>query len=84
VSELDIVNALYLALTEKQLTLTQKWVKIGMEKFPSSPDVLSLRAWQMRLAGNPDTALVILDDILAKNPNHLIALVQAGIIHTKK
>ena len=55
-----------------------------MEKFPSSPDVLSLRAWYMRLAGNPDTALIILDDILTKNPNHLIALVQAGIIHMEK
>ena len=84
VSELDITNALFLVLTEKQLTLAQKWVKIGMDKFPSSPDVLSLRAWYMRLAGNPDTALIILDDILQKNPNHLIALVQAGIIHAEK
>lgn len=84
VSELDITNALFLVLTEKQLPLAQKWVKIGMDKFPSSPDILSLRAWYMRLAGNPDTALVILDTILAKNPNHLIALVQAGIIHTER
>ncbi|MFA6080602.1 MAG: hypothetical protein WC753_03960 [Candidatus Gracilibacteria bacterium] len=84
VTELDITNALFLALTEKQMPLVQKWIARGMEKFPSSPDILGLRAWSLRLAGNSDTALVILDDILKKTPNHLIALVQAGIIHAEK
>jgi tetratricopeptide (TPR) repeat protein len=83
-TELDITNALYLALTEKNLTLAEKWIKLGVEKSPDSPDILSLRAWYMRLTGNTETALTILDTILAKNPNHLIALVQAGIIHGEK
>ncbi len=38
----------------------------------------------MRLTGNPETSLTILNNVLEKNPNHLIALVQAGIIYTEK
>jgi hypothetical protein len=83
-TELDITNALYLALTENRLDLAEKWIKTGIEKSPDSPDILSLRAWHMRLTGNKETGLAILDTVLAKNPNHLIALVQAGIIHTEK
>lgn len=83
-TELDITNALYLALTEKRLDLAERWIKIGIEKSPDSPDILSLRAWHMRLTGNPETALTILTNILNKNPNHLIGLVQAGIIYTEK
>lgn len=83
-TDLDITNAIYLALTEKQLTLAERWIKIGVEKSPDSPEILSLRAWYLRLNGNPDTALVLLNTILSKDPNHLIALVQAGIIHQEK
>jgi len=83
-TDLDITNAIYLALTEKQFTLAEKWIKIGIEKSPDSPDILSLRAWHLRLNGNVDTALILLNTILAKDPNHLIALVQAGIIHQEK
>ena len=83
-TELDITNALYLALTEKKLILADAWIKIGMEKSPNSPDILALRSWHMRLTGNKDTALALANTVLAKNPNHLISLVQAGIIYTEK
>jgi len=83
-TELDITNALYLALTEKRLDLAEKWIKVGLEKSPDSPDIQSLRAWYMRLTGNQEVGLTILNTVLNKNPNHLIALVQAGIIYTEK
>lgn len=83
-TELDITNALYLALTENRLDLAERWIKTGVEKSPDSPDLLSLRAWYMRLTDNRETGLAILNTVLAKNPNQLIALVQAGIIHTEK
>ena len=38
----------------------------------------------MRLTNNPEVGLTILNNVLEKNPNHLIALVQAGIIYTDK
>lgn len=83
-TELDVTNALYLALTEKRLDLAARWVQLGIEKSPDSPDILALRAWHLRLTNNRETGLTIVNNILAKNPNHLIALVQAGIIYTEK
>jgi len=83
-TELDITNALYLALTEKRLDLAGKWVQLGIEKSPDSSDILALRAWYLRLTNNRETGLSIVTNVLAKNPNHLMSLVQAGIIHTEK
>lgn len=83
-TELDITNALYLALTEQRLDLAEKWIKIGIEKSPDSQDILAMRGWYMRLTGNKETGLAILNTVLEKNPNHLIALVQTGAIYTEK
>lgn len=83
-TELDITNALYLALTENRTDLAEKWIKIGVEKSPDSADIQSLRAWYMRLTDNREVGLTLAKTVLLKNPNHLIALVQAGIIHTEK
>lgn len=83
-TELDITNALYLALTEQRLDLAEIWIKLGIEKAPDSPDILALRSWYMRLTGNKDNALAIANTVLAKHPNHLISLVEAGIIYTER
>lgn len=83
-TELDITNALYLALNEKKLELAEKWIKIGLEKSPNSHDIIALRGWYMRLTNNKEIWLALLKNILDKNPNHLIALVQSWIIYAEK
>ncbi len=73
-------NAVYLALTHDEMRSAGEWIKRGLEKFPNSQDLLALNAWYMRSTGNAHAAKIIVDGVLSRNPNHLVGLVQAGIL----
>jgi tetratricopeptide (TPR) repeat protein len=79
-TELDITNAVYLALREDGVRNAQEWIKIGLEKFPESVDLIALQSWYHRVTDNRNQAQLLVDDALTKNNNNLIALVQAGIL----
>jgi hypothetical protein len=79
ITESDVNNAIYLALTNDEVRSAGEWIKRGIEKFPDSQDLAALRAWHLRMTNNTAAAKIILDDILKKNPNHLIGLVESGI-----
>jgi tetratricopeptide (TPR) repeat protein len=80
VTELDITNAIYLALKSDGARNAQEWIKIGLEKFPNSIDMLALQAWYFRITDNKTQAQSIVDEVLKKNSNNLVGLVQAGIL----
>lgn len=79
-TELDITNAVYLALKQDGARNAQEWVKIGLAKFPNSLDMLALQAWYFRVTDNKKQSQIIVDEILAKNNKNLVALMQAGIL----
>lgn len=76
VTENDLTNAIYLALRAKKYDLAQNWIRRALSLYPDKHDILALRAWYLRETGNSNTALIILDNILKNNPNHLVSLVQ--------
>ena len=80
ITEADIANALYLALTYDEIRSAGAWVQRGTELFPDSQDIAALRAWYLRTTNNTTGAQVIITDILTKNPSNLVALVQNGIM----
>lgn len=79
-TELDITNAIYLALKQDAARNAQEWIKIGLDKFPNSLDMLALQAWYYRVTDNKKQSQMILDEVLAKNNKNLVALIQAGIL----
>jgi len=79
-TELDITNAIYLALKQDGARNAQEWIKIGLVKFPNSLDLLALQAWYYRVTDNKKQAQIIVDEVLAKNNKNLVALMQAGIL----
>lgn len=79
VTEYDINNAIYLALSNNETRSAGEWIKKALEKFPDSLDLGALRGWDLRITNNVPEAKTILADILTKNPNHLLALIESGI-----
>lgn len=79
-TEADFTNAIYLALTHNELRNADGWIKAGRKKFDKSDTLKALEAWHLRITGMKEEAQTIIDDILSQNPNHLIAVVQAGIL----
>ncbi len=79
VTEYDMNNAIYLALSNNETRSAGEWIKKALEKFPDSLDLGALRAWDLRITNNIPEAKTILADILTKNPNHLLALIESGI-----
>lgn len=65
-------NAVYLALTNDEIRSAGEWLKQGLTKFPNSLDLLALNAWYLRSTNNTHGAKIIIDGVLAKNPNHLV------------
>lgn len=80
ITQSDMSNAVYLALTNDEIRSAGEWLKQGLTKFPNSLDLLALNAWYLRSTNNTHGAQIIIDGVLAKNPNHLVWLVQAGIL----
>lgn len=76
VTEADINNAVYLALTHNETRNAGEWIKIGKEKFPNAANILGLEAYYLRITNKKSEAQGIVDSLLAKDENHLIALVQ--------
>jgi len=72
VTEYDMNNAIYLALTNDEIRSASEWIKRGLEKFPDSQDMNALNSWYLRVTNNVPAAKTILDGILTKNPNHLL------------
>lgn len=76
VTEPDIANAVYLALVHGETRSAGEWIRIGREKYPSSDNIRGLEAWYLRTTEKKEEAQTIVEEILARNPTHLIALVQ--------
>ncbi len=79
-TEIDINNAIYLALTENSLDNARTWIDLGAARFPNSDDIQALKAWHLRATGSKSESQTLVDALLQKNPNHLIALIQDGIL----
>lgn len=79
-TEADATNAIYLALVHGETRNASEWITIGKEKFSNSDNILGLEAWYLRTTNDSAGAQTIVDNILARNENHLIALVQWGIL----
>lgn len=79
ITESDMTNAIYLALTNDELRSAGEWIKAASKKFPNSENIAALRAWHLRLTGDIHGAETILENILTKNPNNLVALIETGI-----
>lgn len=79
-TESDMENAIYLALLNDEIRIADNWIKNGLIKYPESENILSLQAWYLRLTKKTDEANAIVDSILLKNKNNIIALIQWGII----
>ncbi|MCB9807524.1 hypothetical protein H6768_06700 [Candidatus Peribacteria bacterium] len=75
VTEADITNAIYLALSYEESRNAGEWIKIGKEKFSSSDNIRALEAWHLRTIQKTTDAQTIVDEILGRSDN-LIALVQ--------
>lgn len=75
----DINNAVFLALTYNETRSAGEWIKRGITKFPESSDLMALQAWHLRITSKVADAKKILTRVLAKNPNHLLALIESGI-----
>ncbi len=84
VTESDMANAIYLALEYEENRNANEWIRVGLEKFPDSKNIQALGAWYQRITGNISGAESIVNDILSEEENHLISLVQAGIISYDK
>lgn len=80
VTEPDIANAVFLALEYGETRSAGEWISIGREKYPSSDNIRGLESWYLRTTQKAQEAQAIVDEILARNPTHLIALVQGGIL----
>jgi tetratricopeptide (TPR) repeat protein len=80
VTEADANNAIYLALLHNETRNAGEWIKIGKEKFPESENIPGLEIWYLRSINKTSEAQQLADTLLAKNENHLIALVQWGIL----
>jgi predicted Zn-dependent protease len=65
-------------LTHNEIRSAEEWIKRWLTKFPTSQDLLALKAWQLRITNKPLEAKKILTTILTKNPNHLLGLVESG------
>lgn len=76
VTEADATNAIYLALVHGETRNAGEWITIGRAKFSDSENILGLQAWYLRITNNSTEAQTIVDNILSRNENHLIALVQ--------
>lgn len=76
VTEADINNAVYLALTNNETRNAGEWIKIGKEKFPEAQNIIGLEAWYLRTTNKKSEAQSLVDSLLAKDENNLIALVQ--------
>ena len=75
-TEADASNAIYLALLHSETRNAGEWIKIGKEKFPASENIPGLEIWYLRSINKSSEAQTLADLLLAKNENHLIALVQ--------
>lgn len=75
-TESDMENAIYLALLNDEIRIADNWIKNGLIKYPESENILSLQAWYLRLTKKTDEANAIVDSILLKNKNNIIALIQ--------
>ncbi len=80
VTESDINNAVYLALVHEENRNAGEWIKIGKEKFPNAENIAGLEVWYLRATGKNSEAQTLVDSLLTKNENDLIALVQWGIL----
>lgn len=80
ITQADMSNAVYLALANDEMRSAGEWIKQGLAKFPNSQDLLALNAWYLRSTNNNHAAKIITDGVLTRNPNHLVGLVQAGIL----
>lgn len=76
VTEADINNAVYLALVHDEIRNAGEWIKIGKEKFPNAENLAGLEAWYLRATSKTSEAQALVDTLLTKNSNDLIALVQ--------
>ena len=76
VTEADMNNAIYLALAHDETRNAGEWIKIGKEKFPDAENIIGLEAWYLRITQKKSEAQSLVDSLLAKDKNHLIALVQ--------
>lgn len=76
VTESDINNAVYLALVHEENRNAGEWIKIGKEKFPNAENIAGLEVWYLRATGKTSEAQTLVDLLLTKNDNDLIALVQ--------
>lgn len=80
VTEADINNAVYLALVHNETRNAGEWIKIGKEKFPNAENLAGLEVWYLRSINKILEAQTLADNLLSKNENDLIALVQWGIL----
>jgi predicted Zn-dependent protease len=76
-TESDLSNAIYLALTNNELRSADEWIKKAIKKYPSSYDINALQAWNLRITNKASMAKPILENVLSKNQNHLIALIES-------
>lgn len=79
-TESDYTNAVYLALKWAEYRLATEWIKKWTLKYPESNDIQALRAWSMRIQQKNTAAEIIIDQVLKKDKNNIIALVQGGIL----
>lgn len=80
VTEADVNNAVYLALSYDEMRNAGEWIKIGKEKFPEAQNLAWLESWYLRATNKTWEAQSLVDSLLAKDENNLIALVQWGIL----
>lgn len=79
ITESDVNNAVFLALSHDEVRSAGEWIKRGLEKFPNSLELQWLQAWHYRVTNNIPAVKALLTDILQKNPNHLLGLIESGI-----
>ncbi len=79
-TETDINNAIYLALTENSLENARTWIELASQRFPDSDDLKALKSWHLRVTGSKNESQTLIDSLLQKNPNNLIALIQDAIL----
>lgn len=80
-NDLESLNRLtVLALTNSDLNGAMQWNSRAVEAAPKDPDARTFRAVLRAATGMGDTALTLLDEVLAESPEHTMALVYKGLI----
>lgn len=80
----DFQIALFMALSENELSKAALWSQKSLLRFKDDPDLLVFSAQIARKEKNPDAALAILEDVLSKNPKHSFAHLEMGRLYLEK